>query len=187
MNNENLKSWLRRYSNYKGYVNHLLTEREALEAEILSAPISKQDSMPRASSTSDRTGNGVARLDVLEREIAEAENKRDQAYAQISAAINRIGGKDWHLLRATLRLRYLCGKGWPEICGELWLDRSDYLEREESYSRRTFVLHRRALDALAKIVEVEDSAEIPRNDPDTQKRREAVLMAAGAEKPIWRH
>ena len=59
--------------------------------------------------------------------------------------------------RAVIRLRYFDRAGWDEIAGALFGDRQDYLDKEETYQKRTFRLHGRALLTLAKVAEDMDT------------------------------
>lgn len=107
--------------------------------------------MPRGSGTpTDRTGMMVARKLELEEQIKESIAEERRENAAIERMIRKLDNPDE---RAVIRLRYFDRAGWDEIAGALFGDRQDYLDKEETYQKRTFRLHGRALLALAKVTE----------------------------------
>lgn len=51
--------------------------------------------------------------------------------------------------RAVIRLRYFAGLGWYEVNDAMYGDRVDYLDKEESYLKRVFRVHKKAILNMA--------------------------------------
>ncbi len=63
-------------------------------------------------------------------------------------------------MRYILQLKYLDGLDWKDIPGELFADKEDFIDREESYSRRMFMIHKKALQNLAELMGEKELQEI---------------------------
>lgn len=128
------------------------TERlDLLEAKMQAPPGPDPSGMPRGSGTpTDRTGVMVMRKMELEEQIAKSTAEELQERQAIEALIQQLTKPDE---RAVLRLRYFDRDEWEEITGVLFGDRADYIEKADTYQKRTFRLHGSALLALAKAAE----------------------------------
>ncbi len=62
-------------------------------------------------------------------------------------------------MRYILQLKYLDGLDWKDIPGELFADKEDFIEREDSYTRRAFAIHKKALQSLAELMGEEELKE----------------------------
>lgn len=56
-------------------------------------------------------------------------------------------------------MRYLDGFAWEDISSTLWLSKTDFLEKVDTYRRRTFKIHKEALCSLSEFL------------PDTTKQK----------------
>ena len=54
--------------------------------------------------------------------------------------------------RTVLQCRYLDGQGWSGVIYLLFGDRVDFTDKEDSFQRRVFNIHKAALEDLAQIL-----------------------------------
>lgn len=118
------------------------------------------DGMPHAGSfTEDKIGDLVARIEDLTAENAQLWKRVGELRREREAAIRRIGGRGYAELRAVLRLRYIDGERWNDLCFVLYGGKEDFNEREDSYLHRAYKLHGKALYELSQIVPLEAGQE----------------------------
>ena len=91
-----------------------------------------------------------ARALELAQSIRDGISLEQETGAKLEGLIGRLHSADE---RAVLRMRYFDLSGWPEIRSSLYGDKPDFLQREQSYSRRAFRLHTDALAALDQMLE----------------------------------
>lgn len=109
--------------------------------------------MPRAPGfVGDKLGGIIGTADALEREADEKEQDAAALYAEIDGAIRKIGGKHGGERRTVLQCRYLDGQGWSGVIYLLFGDRVDFTDKEDSFQRRVFNIHKAALEDLAQIL-----------------------------------
>lgn len=150
---EALKQWLHRYQELQSDTNRLWDRAGELRGRIAVARSTNLDGMPHGSSVdADRIGGDLARLEDLEQEALEAQEAATAARREITAAIRKIGGRRWADRREVLRLRYLDCLRWEDAAERLFGDESTFWDKPELFLRRTFKLHRSALEALAQFV-----------------------------------
>lgn len=154
--NENLKQWLHHYTELQLDADRLWDRLEDLRGRVESARTAHLDGMPHGNSRdADRIGGDLARLEDLESEAAAVQQEATAARRKIEAAIKQIYCRRWSDLRECLRLRYIDGLRWEDVAEHLYGDSQDFWDRQEAYLRRTFKLHKTALDALAQFVPLE--------------------------------
>jgi len=153
---EAVKEWLNRYWQQHEHVERLSFELDALESKATSPGTPSLDGLPRAPGYDrDRVGGIVGRLDELRTEIEEAQVEATATRHEIEAAIKRITGPRWPDRRAVLRFRYLLCLAWPDVTDALFGGKRDFLDKEDTYQRRTYRLHGEALLALLELVPAE--------------------------------
>lgn len=150
---EKVKNWLKRYSLLMQDIDSLILRADALRDRAASPQISVIDGMPHAGSgSSDRIGGLVALYEDLEAEARQKMAQAKEIYSEIDAVIRKIQGSGSAAKRVVLQMRYLDGFGWEAINEVLWLGKRDFLEKEDTYRRRTFKIHQTALIAVSEIV-----------------------------------
>lgn len=153
---EELKAWLRRYQELQSDADRLWNRADELLARIESTRTSSLDGMPHGSNVdADRIGADLAHLEDLEREAAEAQQEATTARREIECAIRQIHGPRWPDRREILRLRYLDCMKWEDATERLFGDEPTFWDKPELFLRRTFKLHRSALESLAQFVPLE--------------------------------
>lgn len=165
---QKIKDRLADYTAMLRDIDNQIERLDHMTLTMAAPPGSDMTGMPRGSGTpTDRTGMMVARKLELEEQIKESIAEERWENAAIERMIRKLDNPDE---RAVIRLRYFDRAGWDEIAGALFGDRQDYLDKEETYQKRTFRLHGRALLALAKVAEG--------TAPPRRKRRHRKPQAA---------
>lgn len=128
----------------------------ALQSWAESARTASLSGLPRAAGeTVDRVGVIVAQIEELTAENARLWHKVGELRREREMAIAQIHGHGWPEKRAVLRLRYIDLETWNDLTFALFGSKKDYGEREDSYLRRAYKLHGKALYELAQIVPLE--------------------------------
>ena len=111
--------------------------------------------MPRSPGfAGDRLGDVIGIADALDREAAEKELDAAALYNEIDGAIRQIEGKHGVERRTVLQCRYLDGQAWGGVTYLLFGDRVDFNDKEDSYARRTYMIHKAALEDLAQVLDL---------------------------------
>lgn len=153
---EAVKVWLNRYRQQSDYIERLTFELDALESKAASPGVSSLDGLPHAPGyAGDRMGGIVGRMDELRAEIEQAQAEATATRREIENAIRRISGPHWPDRRAVLRFRYLLCLPWEDVNDALFGAKLDFLDKLESYQRRTYRLHGEALLDLLELVPAE--------------------------------
>ena len=157
---ENVKSWLLRYSEAHRSCELLKERLDLVEVAAYNTKSATPDGMPHGGADPvDTIGRTVARLDSLRAKLAAAQAEAATVYAEIETAIERISGKKSTEKQALLQLRYLDLLRISEINGVLFGGERDFIEREDSYLRRTTYLQTDALKDLSIILDAQRVAE----------------------------
>lgn len=153
---EAVKEWLSRYRQQSDYIERLAYELDALDSKAIAPRTTSLDGLPRAPGyAGDPTGGIVGRLDELRTEIADTLAEATATRREIEAVIKQINGPRWPELRAVLRFRYLLCLSWGDVNDALFGGKRDFLDREDSYMRKTYRIHGEALIALLEFVPAE--------------------------------
>ncbi len=167
-----IKARLQRYTAMLRDIDNQLERLDRMESTMTSPPGPDLSGMPRGSGTpTDRTGMMVIRKLELEEKVKATIEKERAENAAIEVMIDRLDKPDE---RAIIRLRYFDRAEWDEITSVLFGDRTDYVDKLDTYQKRTFRLHGSALLALAKVAEEDDH-------PAPEKVTQGHTEAAGAE------
>lgn len=144
-----------RYADAVREVTLLRARADAIRDRAASPASSKSDGMPRSPGfNGDRLGGAIGIADALDREAAEKAQDAAALYAEIDGAIRRLEGNHAAERRTVLQCRYLDGQAWGGVTFLLFGDRADFNEKEESYARRVFNIHKAALEDLAQVLDL---------------------------------
>lgn len=164
---EDVKAWLQRFGEIHRSCELLKERLDLAEAAAYNTKSSAPDGMPHGGADPvDTIGRTVARLDSLRAKLAAAEAEAATVYAEIETAIERISGKKSAEKQAILQLRYLDLLRIGETNGVLFGGERDFIEREDSYLRRTTYLQTDALRDLAVILDAQRAAETATQSDD---------------------
>lgn len=146
-----VKDWLKTYPEKLSDIRNMQAQLERLEDKLSSIGSPTLSDMPKAPSRAmDKEAELIAQKIDLEREI-EQEKKNVHT---LRLEIERVMG---HLKKANekavIRARYLCEETWNDVTFILFGAKMDYLDKEESYLRRTHMIHGSALLNMARYIE----------------------------------
>ena len=140
---EKLKSYgemVKDYSNQCERLERLMIRLEGLGAQNIT-------DMPKSPSPSnDRMSDLISQKIEIEEELGFTYKEIQEERRKMEKAIRSLRSADQ---RAVIRSRYIDRETYKEVTNLLFGDRKDYLDKEETYMRRTFQLHGEALVNLA--------------------------------------
>ena len=123
---------------------------ERLESKMKSIGAQVITDMPRApSQTFDKMSDYVAKKDELLQDIAEIENRHRSDRHAIEHILKRVRKPDE---RAVVRGRFIDDMSWDEVANMLFGERDDYLDKLDSYQRKSFLLLSCAVERMAEII-----------------------------------
>ena len=150
---DQVKEWLSRYAVAAREVALLRERADAIRDRAASPASSKSDGMPRSPGfDGDRLGGAIGIADALDREADEKEQVAAALYGEIDGAIRKIDGKYGVERRLVLQCRYIDGQAWGDVTYLLFGDRVDFNDKEDSFQRRVFNIHKAALEDLAQVL-----------------------------------
>lgn len=149
MDVEEVKTWLLRYQNGERTIDNLIERFETLETRLQTVSSPQLGGLPRGTPAHDRMGMLIAQKQELEEKIRSMIREQTDRRHEIEKHIDCLQKADE---KGVLLMRYIDGEQWKDISMMLFGAKADYLDREESYLRRTTKLHSRALQNLAKIM-----------------------------------
>ena len=153
LDEKTVQRWLQRYGEAVRDLLNLENRLDAVRSSAGDPRTTSIDGMPHGSGYSaDSLGLKLARVDRLEAEVARKHDEAAEIETEITEAVDRITGRGAGDMRMVIMSRYIDGQQWPDICFSLFGDSADYDDKEESYLRRTFGIHKRALQELSKII-----------------------------------
>ena len=106
--------------------------------------------MPRGSSTGDPTAKDAIKSSDQEAYVYNLKLKVDAQERVIESYIRRLGDEKY---KQVIRLRYLSALDWDDILVLMYGEKNNFELKYESYKRRMYGVHRKAVD---EIVEIED-------------------------------
>lgn len=144
-----------RYADAAREIRYLRERADAIRTRAASPASSKLDGMPRSPGfAGDRLGEAIGIADALDREANEKEQVAAALYGEIDGAIRKIDGKYGVERRLVLQCRYLDGQAWSGVTYLLFGDRIDFTDKEDSFQRRVFNIHKAALQDLAQVLDL---------------------------------
>ena len=155
------RQWLKRYQLQRGLIDSKMLRVEVLKEKASSPGSPKLDGMPR-----DQKWNGdglaslIATYTDIERELPEDIKMGRELHKQIDAFIKRLKGQGSAEMRLVLQMKYLDLFGWTDIVEVLFLGKADFLEKEDSYTRRTFKIHQNGITRLSELMGEKELQEI---------------------------
>lgn len=155
LSTDRVKEWLSRYADAAREVALLRARADAIRDRAASPTAPTLDGMPRAPGfDGDKLGGVIGAADALDREADEKERDVAALYGEIDGTIRRIEGKHGAERRTVLQCRYLDGQPWGGVTYLLFGDRVDFNDKEDSYARRVYMIHKAALEDLAQVLDL---------------------------------
>lgn len=145
---DEMRDWLKAYAQNEVMIDDTLEKIRELRGHMMSISAQEITDMPRApSSPKDKMSEYMVRLDALERSLKEATKIHDEARRALEDAVERL---DSPKMQKIIRYRYLYGMEWSDVVSKMYMDREDWSVKINSYTRRVYRDHDRALEHLAK-------------------------------------
>lgn len=146
-----VKEWLRTYPEKQQDIRNMQAQYERLEDKLSSIGSPTLSDMPKSPSrVMDKEAELIAQKVDLEKEIEMAKKDVHQLRVEIEKVMSCLKKANE---KAVIRARYLCEEEWNDISFILFGAKEDYLDKEESYERRTYMIHGSALLNMAKYIE----------------------------------
>lgn len=154
MTTDDVKAWMRRYADLLREVELLRARADAIRSRAASPPTSALDGLPHSPGfEGDKLGGVIGTADVIEQRVSEKEAQAAEAYQEIDATIQQISGKHATERKFILQCRYLDRMDWPDVIFLLFGDKGDFGDREDSFTRRAYNIHKAALQDIGTILD----------------------------------
>lgn len=148
---EAIKNRLVEYRERERDIDNQIERIERLEMKMTSIGSPTISDMPKAASPShDKIGSMIAQKEELETCIREDIKKQESERIEIEGILKKLKHSDE---RAVIRMRYFDGASWNDVMDMLFGSRNDFLDREDTYLRRTHRIHGSALLNMAIYIE----------------------------------
>lgn len=151
---DTVKQRLTEYVENERDIDNQIERLERLTARMVGVGAQVLTDMPKAPSvTNDRMADLLGQKEELEATIRAAVTEQSLERQRIEAILKRLRNPDE---KAVIRMRYFDRSSWPEVRDMMFGHKEDFLEKEETYLRRTHRIHGSALVNMAKAIEDAD-------------------------------
>ncbi len=148
MNLFELKEYLANFMELSEEMQIELDRLESINDRLYHLSASLPNGMPKAPSPNpDRTGYLIELKEAAANRIAQIGKKQVEQARQIETWVELLHAPKE---RAVMRLRYLDALSWADVSFSLYGSQLDFNEKEESYLRQTYRLHKKALELIAQ-------------------------------------
>lgn len=157
---ETVKEWLWRY---KAKIDDYSCIRQRIilmEQRSRTVQTSQLDGIPH-NGTKDHDHYGIilGQIEEMENEASEMLAQSKEIYTEIKAIVAKISGRDAVNRKAVILSRYLDLMPWENVTNILFGKKDDYIDREDTYLRRTFRIHADAITELIAILDAQEESE----------------------------
>lgn len=149
MSTERVRERLRKYVALLKEIDNQLERIGNIEIAMAAPPGPDLSGMPKAKGgISDRTSMMVERKMELEKQIDRLKAEEKAERKAIESMAELMGDPDERLV---IQLKYLDRASWSGITAALYGSRPDFADKADTYQRRMYRIHGRALLSLAEI------------------------------------
>ena len=152
---EHIKRYLSRYSDDARSLALMKERLSTMEAKSGDAGTAKLSGMPRGSGDAvDTVGRALSILDTMRAAVDSAELQLAEQRQRVEAVINLLQVNRvprWPEKVSLLSLKYIDAMGWPDVTEILFGDDARFWDAQETFVRKTYAMHRQALEELAEI------------------------------------
>ena len=144
-----VKERLDAYRDGERDIENLTEALERIKAKLEGVGAQEITDLPKSPSPpTDRMSDMIAQKIELEEELQACISFHRQERDFINGVLRKMKSADE---KSVIRLRYMIGLSWYDVTDSMFGARKDYLRKEESYLRRVFIVHGRALEHIADI------------------------------------
>lgn len=148
-----LRGYLDRIRRLDDSITSTIQRLETIREKVESPPSQAMDGLPHGRPASpDRIGEAVAKAERLEARVQTIEAERQNMLDALEEAI-LLAPIRKTLSQRVLFLRYVDSLPWEDIRFEIFGDRTDFLDREESYRRECHRQARNGLEDLSRWID----------------------------------
>lgn len=148
MNLCELKEYLAHFMELSEEMQIELDRLESINDRLYHLSASLPNGMPKAPSPNpDRTGYLIELKEAAANRIAQIGKKQVEQARQIETWVEQLRNPK---AKAVMRFRYLDGLPWSDVCFSLYGSQEDFTDKEESYMRSAYKLHKKALELIAR-------------------------------------
>lgn len=115
--------------------------------EITNIPARNNDGMPRGTAKeNDRIADRIEMKESIENKLNELKMRAEEEKKIIEG---RIKATNMDAIESQLMyLRYICGYDWGRVQRIMYMNKYDYYTKEQSYKRKMFRVHKKALEKM---------------------------------------
>lgn len=115
--------------------------------EITNIPARNNDGMPRGTAKeNDRIADRIEMKESIENKLNELKMRAEEEKKIIEG---RIKATNIDAIESQLMyLRYICGYDWGRVQRIMYMNKYDYYTKEQSYKRKMFRVHKKALEKM---------------------------------------
>ena len=115
--------------------------------EITNMPTRNNDGMPRGTAKeNDRIADRIEMKESIENKLNELKMRAEEEKKIIEG---RIKATNMDAIESQLMyLRYICGYDWGRVQRIMYMNKYDYYTKEQSYKRKMFRVHKKALEKM---------------------------------------
>lgn len=150
-----IKQFLQQYADDARSLALMKERLSTMEAKSGDAGTAKLTGMPRGSGDAvDTVGRALSILDTMRAAVDSAELQLADRRERAEAVINLLRDKrlpKWPEKVSLLSLKYIDAMGWPDVTEILFGDDARFWDAQETFARKTYAMHRQALEELAEI------------------------------------
>lgn len=120
---------------------------QEIQEEITNIPARNNDGMPRGSAKeSDRMAKKIEMKEKIESKLNRLKERAEEEEQIIKG---NIKAADMDAIESQLMdLRYICGYDWGRVQRIMYMNKYDYYTKEQSYKRKMFRVHKKALEKM---------------------------------------
>lgn len=134
-----IKARLVDYKETEREIDGQIERLERLQSKMTSAGVQALTDMPRnPSASTDRMADMLSRKEKLDETIRSAIEHQTKEREYFESVLRMIKKSDERLV---IRSRYFDCEGWSDVTDLLFGGKADYLDRQDSYLRRTHQIH----------------------------------------------
>ena len=120
---------------------------QEIQEEITNIPARNNDGMPRGSAKeSDRMAKKIEMKERIENKLNKLRERKEEEEQIIKG---NIKAANMDAIESQLMdLRYICGYDWGRVQRIMYMNKYDYYTKEQSYKRKMFRVHKKALGKM---------------------------------------
>ena len=151
-NNVNtVKERLVAYGEREDDISNQQVRLDRIEMRLTSIRSSSPSDMPKSKGVSqDKEAELIAEKIDLENDIKRSQSEQKRERKSIEELLSHLKKSSE---KAVIRMRYFDREDWSGVSCMLFGGKDDFLDKEESYLRRTYMIHGAALLNMAKYLE----------------------------------